>query len=136
MVFLSKALILHDSLKRCRIVVVTDRIDLEEQLSSTFASGGELAGKKTKPMQWRHPGRCWRNRLAPVKNASFSPLIQKFNSATKLPECVNTSPDIIVLIDEGHRSRGEPCANETGPAECRLCGIYWYAIAKRRQDHQ
>lgn len=33
-------------------------------------------------------------------------LIQKFNSATKLPECVNTSPDIIVLIDEGHRSRG------------------------------
>lgn len=31
-------------------------------------------------------------------------LIQKFNSATKLPECVNTSPDIIVLIDEGHRS--------------------------------
>lgn len=34
-------------------------------------------------------------------------LIQKFNSATKLPECVNTSPDIIVLIDEGHRSGGE-----------------------------
>ncbi|MCZ5351126.1 DEAD/DEAH box helicase family protein, partial [Escherichia coli] len=33
-------------------------------------------------------------------------LIQKFNSATKLPECVNTSPDIIVLIDEGHRSQG------------------------------
>ncbi|MCV4593924.1 DEAD/DEAH box helicase family protein, partial [Escherichia coli] len=48
MVFLSKALILHDSLKQCRIVVVTDRIDLEEQLSGTFASGGELAGKKDK----------------------------------------------------------------------------------------
>ena len=29
MVFLSKALILHDSLKKCRIIVVTDRIDLE-----------------------------------------------------------------------------------------------------------
>ncbi|MCV5446338.1 DEAD/DEAH box helicase family protein, partial [Escherichia coli] len=42
MVFLSKALILHDSLKQCRIVVVTDRVDLEGQLSSTFASGGEL----------------------------------------------------------------------------------------------
>ncbi len=73
MVFLSKALILHDSLKQCRIVVVTDRIDLEEQLSGTFASGGELVGKKTKPMQWRHPGRCWRNRLAPVKNVLSSP---------------------------------------------------------------
>ncbi|MBN0473988.1 DEAD/DEAH box helicase family protein, partial [Pseudomonas aeruginosa] len=33
-------------------------------------------------------------------------LIQKFNSATKLPQCVNTSADIIVLIDEGHRSQG------------------------------
>ena len=33
-------------------------------------------------------------------------LIQKFNTATKLPECVNTSADIIVLIDEGHRSQG------------------------------
>ncbi|NGH43203.1 type I restriction endonuclease subunit R, partial [Escherichia coli] len=33
-------------------------------------------------------------------------LIQKFNSATRLPECVNTSPDIIVLVDEGHRSQG------------------------------
>ncbi len=29
MVFLSKALILHDSLKQCRIVVVTDRVDLK-----------------------------------------------------------------------------------------------------------
>ncbi|MEE4251666.1 MAG: type I restriction endonuclease, partial [Alcanivoracaceae bacterium] len=48
MVFLSKALILHESLKQCRIVVVTDRVDLETQLSNTFASGGELAGKKDK----------------------------------------------------------------------------------------
>jgi type I restriction enzyme R subunit len=82
---------LHDSLKQCRIVVVTDRVDLEGQLSNTFASGGELAGKKTKPMRWRHQGRCWRNRLALVKNVIFT-LIQKFNSATKLAECVNTSP--------------------------------------------
>ncbi|WP_324034733.1 type I restriction endonuclease, partial [Aeromonas caviae] len=48
MVFLSKALILHDSLKQCRLLVVTDRVDLESQLSKTFASSGELAGKKDK----------------------------------------------------------------------------------------
>src|SRR5204863_4870396 len=40
MVFLCKALLLHNSLKECRIVVVTDRIDLEDQLSKTFLSGG------------------------------------------------------------------------------------------------
>ena len=39
MVFLSKALILHQSLKQCRIVVVTDRVDLETQLSGTFSTG-------------------------------------------------------------------------------------------------
>jgi type I restriction enzyme R subunit len=33
------------------------------------------------------------------------------------------------MKDTAARGR-EPCANETGPAECRLCGIYWYAIAK------
>ena len=48
MVFLSKALILHEALKQCRILVVTDRVDLEDQLSKTFVSGGELAGKKDK----------------------------------------------------------------------------------------
>lgn len=33
-------------------------------------------------------------------------LIQKFNTAAKLPECHNDSSDLIVLIDEGHRSQG------------------------------
>ncbi|KFD22569.1 type I restriction-modification system, restriction subunit R [Tatumella ptyseos ATCC 33301] len=33
-------------------------------------------------------------------------LIQKFNTAIRQPECINTSSDIIVLIDEGHRSQG------------------------------
>lgn len=46
MVFLSKALILHDSLKQCRIVVVTDRIDLEEQLSGTLRPAVNWPGKR------------------------------------------------------------------------------------------
>ena len=33
MVLLAKVLLLHDALKACRFVVVTDRIDLEDQLS-------------------------------------------------------------------------------------------------------
>ena len=106
MVFLSKALILHDSLKQCRIVVVTDRIDLEEQLSGTFASGGELAGKKDKANAMATSGQMLAKQIGSGKERIIFTLIQKFNSATKLPECVNTSPDIIVLIDEGHRSQG------------------------------
>lgn len=106
MVFLSKALILHDDLKQCRIVVVTDRVDLESQLSKTFASGGELAGKKDKEAAMATSGRRLAEQIGKGTERIVFSLIQKFNSATKMPECVNTSADIIVLIDEGHRSQG------------------------------
>ncbi|EGR4216851.1 type I restriction endonuclease subunit R [Vibrio cholerae] len=106
MVFLSKALILHDSLKQCRIVVVTDRVDLETQLSKTFASGGELAGKKDKAAALATSGKRLAQQIGEGTERIIFSLIQKFNTATKLPECINTSSDIIVLIDEGHRSQG------------------------------
>lgn len=106
MVFLSKAMILHDSLKQCRIVVVTDRVDLENQLSNTFASGGELAGKKDKAAAMATSGTRLAEQIGKGNERIIFSLIQKFNTATKLPECVNTSADIIVLIDEGHRSQG------------------------------
>lgn len=106
MVFLSKALILHDSLKQCRIVVVTDRVDLETQLSKTFASGGELAGKKDKEAAMATSGKRLAEQIGKGTERIIFSLIQKFNTATKMPECVNNSEDIIVLIDEGHRSQG------------------------------
>ena len=106
MVFLSKALILHESLKQCRIVVVTDRVDLENQLSNTFTSGGELVGKKDKTAAMATSGTRLAEQIGKGNERIIFSLIQKFNTATKLPECVNTSADIIVLIDEGHRSQG------------------------------
>ncbi|MDX8163715.1 type I restriction endonuclease subunit R [Acinetobacter pittii] len=106
MVFLSKALILHEALKQCRIVVVTDRVDLEDQLSKTFASGGELAGRKDKKNAMATSGKRLAEQIGKGTERIVFSLIQKFNSATKLPECENKSSDIIVLIDEGHRSQG------------------------------
>ncbi|WP_429182604.1 type I restriction endonuclease subunit R [Aeromonas rivipollensis] len=106
MVFLSKALILHDSLKQCRLLVVTDRVDLESQLSKTFASSGELAGKKDKEAAMATSGKRLAEQIGKGNERIIFSLIQKFNSATKLPECSNKSPDLIVLIDEGHRSQG------------------------------
>lgn len=106
MVFLSKALILHEALKQCRIVVVTDRVDLEDQLSKTFASGGELAGRQDKKNAMATSGKRLAEQIGKGTERIVFSLIQKFNSATKLPECENKSSDIIVLIDEGHRSQG------------------------------
>ena len=106
MVFLSKALILHESLKHCRILVVTDRVDLENQLSKTFSSGGELASKKDKEAAMATSGKRLAEQIGKGTERIMFSLIQKFNSATKLPECRNPSPNLIVLIDEGHRSQG------------------------------
>ncbi len=106
MVFLSKALILYDSLKQCRIVVVTDRVDLEDQLSRTFRSGGELASKKDKAAAMATSGRRLAAQIGQGNERIIFSLIQKFNTATKIPECHNYSADMIVLIDEGHRSQG------------------------------
>ena len=110
MVFLLKALLTDDELARCRILIVTDRTDLERQLSSTFITGGafgsaiatQLEAASTKALS----GRDLAKRIGSgTERISFT-LLQKFNSATKLPECHNESPDMIVLVDEGHRSHG------------------------------
>ncbi len=106
MVFLSKALILQEELKQCRVIVVTDRVDLENQLSKTFASGGELSSKKDKEAAMATSGKRLAQQIGKGNERIIFTLIQKFNSATKLPECHNDSPNIIVLIDEGHRSQG------------------------------
>lgn len=106
MVFLSKAMILHETLKACRIVVVTDRVDLETQLSNTFASGGELSGKKDKAAAMATSGKRLAEQIGLGTERIIFSLIQKFNSATQYSECHNDSADIIVLVDEGHRSQG------------------------------
>lgn len=106
MVMLSRALLMVEGLKQCRIVVVTDRTDLETQLSNTFASGGELAGKNDRKLAMATTGLRLAEQIGSGTERIIFTLINKFNTATLLPECVNTSADIIVLIDEGHRSQG------------------------------
>ncbi len=106
MVFLSKALILHESLKQCRLIIVTDRVDLEDQLSRTFSSGGELASKKDKESAMATSGKRLAEQIGKGNERIIFSIINKFGTATKLPECYNDSPDLIVLVDEGHRTQG------------------------------
>ena len=110
MVFLTKALLRVGSLKECRVVVVTDRIDLEGQLSRNFISGGAfgsaIAIKKDGEKSRAISGRDLAKRIGSgTERISFT-LVHKFNTASKLSECRNDSPNLIVLVDEGHRSQG------------------------------
>jgi type I restriction enzyme R subunit len=110
MVFLAKALLLDPELAGCRIIIVTDRVDLEKQLSATFMTGGAfgsaVATKKDGETSKVQSGRDLAQRIGSGSERIIFTLLQKFNSATKLPECKNTSDKIIVLVDEGHRSQG------------------------------
>jgi type I restriction enzyme R subunit len=110
MVFLCKALLLYDALARCRIILVTDRVDLERQLAGTFLQGGAfgsiVAAKKEGEHSRVTSGRDLALRIGKGAERIMFTLLQKFNSATKLPECHNASSDLIVLVDEGHRSHG------------------------------
>jgi len=110
MVFLCKALLLHDSLKECRLLVVTDRIDLEDQLSKTFLSGGAfgsaIATKKEGEKAKASSGRDLARRISKGNERIMFTIIAKFHTASKLPECYNPSENMIVLVDEGHRSHG------------------------------
>ncbi|MBU2977426.1 HsdR family type I site-specific deoxyribonuclease [Alteromonas sp. C1M14] len=104
MVFLSKALIWIKALAKCRVVVVTDRVDLEDQLASNFASGGALSEKDRKTAM-ATTGRRLAQQIGKGNERIIFSIINKFGTAVEMPECYNDSPDIIVLVDEGHRSQ-------------------------------
>jgi type I restriction enzyme R subunit len=110
MVFLTKALLLHEALKNCRILVVTDRLDLEDQLAKNFISGGAFGSAVATRKEGEHSkvssGRDLARRIGTGTERILFTLVHKFNTASKLPECRNDSADLIVLVDEGHRSHG------------------------------
>ena len=104
MVFLSKALVWLKELAKCRVIVVTDRVDLEDQLARTFASGGALTDKDKKAAM-ATTGKRLAEQIGKGNERIIFSIINKFGSAIEYPECFNDSPDMIVLVDEGHRSQ-------------------------------
>lgn len=116
LVFFTKALVLHEKTRACRVLVVTDRLDLEDQLarncmsSSTFGGATTMRkkgdkgdkGEKAKVVSGRELAR----RIGQGSERIVVALTAKFATACRLPECGNPSADLIVLVDEGHRSQG------------------------------
>lgn len=104
MVMLAQSLVLLPELAQCRIVVVTDRVDLEKQILRNFMKSGILSKKEAAEARVR-TGRSLALKIGKGSERILFTIIDKFQSAAKLKECRNASPDIIVLVDEGHRSQ-------------------------------
>ncbi len=110
MAFLLKTLLLHDDLKGCRVIVATGRIDLEQRLTGIFRSSGAfreqaMINKKGQDLRVR-TGKELAGRIGKGNERILFSMINKFNTASRLPECYNASPDIIVLVDQGPRFPG------------------------------
>lgn len=97
MVMLAKAIALDKTIRNPRIVLVTDRVDLDDQIYDTFdACDMEPIQAKT--------GRHLTELINQDKAAVITTLLQKFKAAVKKGKAENDSSEIFVLVDESHRS--------------------------------
>ena len=96
MVMLARALSLDPDLISPRMILVTDRKDLDKQLGNTFAACGLDKERAT----------SGRNLIRHIKNrvGIITTLINKFDKALSAEKYVDDSADIIVLVDESHRT--------------------------------
>ena len=110
MVFLTKALVQHPATRACRVLVVTDRTDLEDQLARNFidtgAFGSAAATRREGEQARAGSGRDLARRIGQGTERIVFTLLHKFTTASRLPDCYNPSADLVVLVDEGHRSHG------------------------------
>ncbi len=98
MVWLAKAIAMEPAIKDPRIVLVTDRVDLDDQLYGTFkACEAEVVQARS--------GKHLEGLLRAPKARIITTLLQKFEAVAKRGKLVADSPDIFVLVDESHRSQ-------------------------------
>jgi len=98
MVMLAQLIATHPQIKNPKIVLVTDRIDLDDQITDTF--------KKCQiPVDNAQTGRHLVELLTSKADVVITTLIHKFEAAVNHAKEAFESPDIFVLVDEGHRSQ-------------------------------
>ncbi len=97
MVMLTRNLALDPEIPNPRIVLVTDRDDLDKQLGNTFAACGLDPNRATS-------GRNLLELVAEKKAGIVTTLIHKFDKALNLKKYQDDSNNIFMLIDESHRT--------------------------------
>ena len=98
MVMLAKALVLSPDIPNPKIVLVTDRIDLDDQIYKTFHACG-------KPVVQAKTGEHLIELIVHNKASIITTIIDKFESASRKRKISDASSNIFVLVDESHRSQ-------------------------------
>lgn len=98
MVMLAKAISLEPEIVNPKVIIVTDRIDLDKQISDTFKSCGKVVKKATS-------GEDLGNIIADNKETIITTVINKFQAALRKKKVIDDSKNVFVLVDESHRSQ-------------------------------
>jgi len=98
MVMLAQAIAMEKSIRNPKIVLVTDRTDLDKQISDTFRKCGRFVENAS-------TGQRLVELLHSKSDAVVTTIINKFAAAMKKMKYPLESHDIFVLVDEGHRTQ-------------------------------
>ncbi len=98
MVMLAQAIALEKSILNPKIILVTDRTDLDEQITGTFRKCGMFVENAS-------TGQRLVDLLQSDSKAVITTIINKFDTAVKKMPFVLESNNIFVLVDEGHRTQ-------------------------------
>ncbi|RPD43765.1 type I restriction endonuclease subunit R [Hymenobacter sediminis] len=93
------AQLLGATIPNAKIILVTDRTDLDDQLAATFDRCDRDVMQAT---TGNHLVRLLQD---PTSSDIIATVINKFNSVVRKLAAPITRPDVFVLIDEGHRSQ-------------------------------
>jgi type I restriction enzyme R subunit len=97
MVMLGRALALEKSIANPRIIIVTDRDDLDKQIKGTFKSCDMEPQRATSGSDLL--------RLIRDRKPLITTIINKFDTALRSGDHVDDDPNIFVLVDESHRTQ-------------------------------
>lgn len=97
MVMMAQLIAMDPEIKNPKLLLVTDRVDLDDQITETFKKCG-------KQVKQANTGKHLVELLKDNDDAIITTIINKFEAAIKTAEPF-TSNNIFVLVDEGHRSQ-------------------------------
>jgi type I restriction enzyme R subunit len=98
MVLLAKAISLDPSIVDPKVILVTDRVDLDDQIYKTFKNCGKEVKKATS-------GENLIKLIQENKANIITTIIDKFESGLRGNKYQSQSRNIFVLVDESHRSQ-------------------------------
>lgn len=116
MVMLANGLAMEPDLDDFKIVLVTDRVDLDDQIYKTFRHCG------TNPEQAK-TGKHLSDLLQSHKQRIITTIIDKFEAAVGKNAVTVANPNIFVLVDESHRGQYGPIHAKMRKALHNACFI-------------